>query len=112
MLLTLHDITKHYHVGSELIRALDGVSLKIDRGEYVAIMGASGSGKSTMMNILGCLDRPTSGTYELAAEVAAGIRVGVVVGDGRHGEARSGTMLHVIARSHSGIAMFASEPVR
>ena len=65
MLLKLRNITKHYRVGSELIRALDGVDVDIDRGEYVAIMGASGSGKSTMMNILGCLDRPTDGTYEL-----------------------------------------------
>jgi putative ABC transport system ATP-binding protein len=65
MLLRVQDITKHYVVGTELIRALDGVSLEIDRNEYVAIMGSSGSGKSTLMNILGCLDRPTSGTYEL-----------------------------------------------
>ena len=68
MLLSLRDITKHYIVGSELIRALDGVSLDVAEGEYVALMGASGSGKSTMMNILGCLDRPTSGTYTLAGE--------------------------------------------
>jgi putative ABC transport system ATP-binding protein len=65
MLLKFRDITKHYRVGSELIRALDGVDLEVAEGEYIAIMGASGSGKSTMMNILGCLDRPTSGTYEL-----------------------------------------------
>ena len=68
MLLKLRNITKHYRVGAELIRALDGVDLDIDRGEYVAIMGASGSGKSTMMNILGCLDRPTAGTYELSGQ--------------------------------------------
>ena len=68
MLLQLRDIYKIYQVGSETIRALDGVDLNVDRGEYVAIMGASGSGKSTMMNILGCLDRPTSGTYELEGE--------------------------------------------
>ncbi|MEL7239091.1 MAG: ABC transporter ATP-binding protein [Planctomycetota bacterium] len=68
MLLSLRDITKIYQVGTETIRALDGVSLDIDRGEYVAIMGASGSGKSTMMNILGCLDRPTSGTYDLEGQ--------------------------------------------
>ncbi len=65
MLLKLRDITKHYRVGAEVIRALDGVDLDIAEGEYVAIMGASGSGKSTMMNILGCLDRPTAGSYEL-----------------------------------------------
>ena len=68
MLLKLRNITKHYRVGTELIRALDGVDLDIAAGEYVAIMGASGSGKSTMMNILGCLDRPTAGTYELDGE--------------------------------------------
>ena len=65
MVIRLTDITKHYVVGDEHIRALDGVSLTVDRNEYVAIMGTSGSGKSTLMNILGCLDRPTDGTYEL-----------------------------------------------
>ena len=68
MLLRLRDITKHYRVGGELIRALDGVSLDVAENEYVALMGSSGSGKSTMMNILGCLDRPTAGSYELAGE--------------------------------------------
>jgi putative ABC transport system ATP-binding protein len=65
LVIRLTDITKHYRVGDEEIRALDGVSLDVDRNEYVAIMGTSGSGKSTLMNILGCLDRPTGGTYEL-----------------------------------------------
>jgi putative ABC transport system ATP-binding protein len=65
MVIRLTNITKHYRVGDEQIRALDGVWLEVDRNEYVAIMGTSGSGKSTLMNILGCLDRPTSGTYEL-----------------------------------------------
>ncbi|MEM1012491.1 MAG: ABC transporter ATP-binding protein [Planctomycetota bacterium] len=68
-MLSLRDITKHYDVGGEIVRALDGVSLDVQRGEYVAIMGASGSGKSTMMNILGCLDRPTSGQYELSGKL-------------------------------------------
>src|SRR5687767_15329683 len=68
MLLKLRNIIKHYRVGAELIRALDGVDLDIREGEYVAVMGASGSGKSTLMNILGCLDRPTSGTYELGGQ--------------------------------------------
>jgi putative ABC transport system ATP-binding protein len=65
MVIRLHHITKYYQVGDELIRALDGVTLGVDRNEYVAIMGTSGSGKSTLMNILGCLDRPTGGVYEL-----------------------------------------------
>ncbi len=65
MPIRLRDITKHYRVGPEEIRALDGVSLDVGENEYVAVMGSSGSGKSTLMNILGCLDRPTSGTYEL-----------------------------------------------
>src|SRR5258708_4876007 len=65
MIIRIRDITKVYRVGVEQIRALDGVSLEVDRNEYVAVMGTSGSGKSTLMNILGCLDRPSSGTYEL-----------------------------------------------
>ena len=65
MVIRISNVTKHYRVGDEEIRALDGVSLEVGRNEYVAIMGTSGSGKSTLMNILGCLDRPTGGTYEL-----------------------------------------------
>lgn len=76
MLLSLRGITKHYRVGVELIRALDGVDLDIDANEYVAIMGSSGSGKSTLMNILGCLDRPTSGTYELAGQRVSSMTAG------------------------------------
>jgi len=63
--IELTGITRHYQMGSETIRALDGVDLTIDAGEYVAIMGSSGSGKSTLMNLIGCLDTPTSGTYLL-----------------------------------------------
>jgi putative ABC transport system ATP-binding protein len=71
MLIRLRNLTKHYTVGVEKIRALDGVDLDIGNNEYVAIMGSSGSGKSTLMNILGCLDRPTSGTYELDGQLVS-----------------------------------------
>jgi len=58
-------VMRHYTVGNEIVRALDGISFSIRRGSYCAIMGPSGSGKSTMLNILGCLDRPSSGAYWL-----------------------------------------------
>jgi len=62
-LIQIRDLTRHYDMGGETIHALRGVSLAIHRNEYVAIMGPSGSGKSTMMNMLGCLDTPTTGKY-------------------------------------------------
>ena len=65
MLIEIRDMFKTYRMGDNVVNALNGVSLQIDYGEFVAIMGHSGSGKSTMLNILGCLDTPTSGTYLL-----------------------------------------------
>ncbi len=64
-LIEMHDLTRRYQLGPQEIYALRGVDLKIDKGEYVAIMGPSGSGKSTLMNIIGCLDRPSDGQYVL-----------------------------------------------
>ena len=64
-LIELTDIYKIYHMGDTDVHALDGVTIHIDEGEFVAIVGQSGSGKSTAMNIIGCLDVPTSGTYHL-----------------------------------------------
>jgi putative ABC transport system ATP-binding protein len=64
-LIQLEGISRRYQMGTELIHALREVTVSIDRGEYVAIMGPSGSGKSTLMNVLGCLDTPSSGTYLL-----------------------------------------------
>jgi putative ABC transport system ATP-binding protein len=61
----LEQVKRHYNVGDEVVRALDGISFSIRKGGYWAIMGQSGSGKSTMLNILGCLDRPSSGAYWL-----------------------------------------------
>ncbi|WP_394555248.1 macrolide ABC transporter ATP-binding protein (plasmid) [Priestia aryabhattai] len=65
MLISLEKINKQYTVGDEVVKALDNVSLEIEKGEFLAIVGPSGSGKSTLMNILGCLDIPTSGKYIL-----------------------------------------------
>src|SRR5262249_29232838 len=67
-LIRLEDIRKTYHLGEVDVPVLKGISLEIGRGEMVALMGASGSGKTTLMNILGCLDHPSSGVYMLDGE--------------------------------------------
>ena len=67
-LISLKGIKRHYQVGDENVKALDGVDLTINYNEYISIMGPSGSGKSTLMNMIGCLDTPTSGTYEFEGE--------------------------------------------
>jgi putative ABC transport system ATP-binding protein len=64
LVIDIENITKDYVMGEEIVRALRGVSLQIHRNEYIAVMGPSGSGKSTLMNMLGCLDTPTSGRYQ------------------------------------------------
>jgi putative ABC transport system ATP-binding protein len=64
-IIETHEISKVYKMGTNIVNALQSISITIDRGEYVAFMGPSGSGKSTLMNIVGCLDSPTSGTYSL-----------------------------------------------
>ena len=64
-ILDIHDLKREFQMGVETVKALKGVSFSVDDGEFVTIMGSSGSGKTTMLNILGCLDQPTSGTYLL-----------------------------------------------
>ena len=76
MLIKLKDVTKIYKVGTETVYALRGISFEIKQGEFVAIMGPSGSGKSTCMNILGCLDRPTSGEYYLNGKLVSNLTDG------------------------------------
>lgn len=74
--IRIRGITRHYDMGVEVIRALDGVDLDVAHGEYIAVMGSSGSGKSTLMNVVGCLDSPTAGSYLLNGKEVAGLSDG------------------------------------
>jgi putative ABC transport system ATP-binding protein len=73
VIIQTRGLMKHYVLGAETVRALNGVDLEILRNEYVAIMGPSGSGKSTLMNLIGCLDTPTAGEYTLNGQAVAGL---------------------------------------
>jgi len=75
-LISFKDVHKTYDMGQAQVRALDGISLEIEKGAYLAIMGPSGSGKSTLMNVIGCLDSPTSGSYKLKGQ-----EIGTLVDD-------------------------------
>ena len=73
-LIRVEELHKTYHMGDVEVPALRGINLAIERGEFVAVMGSSGSGKSTFMNILGCLDRPTTGKYFLEQEEVGSLK--------------------------------------
>jgi len=73
IIVRVDEVSKVYTMGEQRVQALKDVSLQVERGDFVAIMGASGSGKSTFMNILGCLDTPSSGTYWLQGENVRGL---------------------------------------
>ena len=92
--IAIHDVTKVYTMGKIQVHALCGVSLNIDRGEYVAIVGASGSGKSTLMNVIGLLDRPTAGSYAINGVEAARL------GKGRLADLRNREIGFVFQRFH------------
>ena len=70
-IIELQEITKYFQVGTQVVKALNGITLDINKNEYVSLMGASGSGKSTLMNILGCLDTPTAGSYILNNQIVS-----------------------------------------
>jgi len=70
-IIELHDIKKYFQVGTQVVKALNGITIDINKNEYVGLMGTSGSGKSTLMNILGCLDTPTGGSYTLNNKIVS-----------------------------------------
>lgn len=72
-LIDLTDITKYYHMGNQVVKALDGIDIEVAKNDYMAFIGSSGSGKSTMLNILGCLDKPTTGQYHLNDQNVEGL---------------------------------------
>jgi putative ABC transport system ATP-binding protein len=92
--IAIEDVTKVYTMGKIQVCALNGVTLRIDRGEYVAIVGASGSGKSTLMNVIGLLDRPTAGSYAINGVEAARL------GKGRLADLRNREIGFVFQRFH------------
>src|SRR5438477_7851394 len=73
MVILTENLTKDYHLGPHVVHALRGISVAVERGEFLAVMGPSGSGKSTFMNVLGCLDTPTQGRYLIDGEDVAGL---------------------------------------
>jgi putative ABC transport system ATP-binding protein len=75
-IIDLQDIRRHYIMGPTTVRAVDGVSLSIEKGEFVSIIGPSGSGKTSLMNIIGCLDTPSEGSYRIAGESVEGLSRG------------------------------------
>jgi putative ABC transport system ATP-binding protein len=72
-LIDMEDVTRHYRMGEETVVALDGIRLRIEAGELVAVVGSSGSGKTTLMNVMGCLDTPSSGAYRLRGRLVQGL---------------------------------------
>ena len=69
MIINVKNLTKSFDTGAQSVHALKGVNFSINKGEFISIMGPSGSGKTTLMNIIGCLDSPTSGSYELNVKI-------------------------------------------